>query len=307
MFGRNLTSILDLSPEELARILDVSLGMKRDGAGPLLAGKTLALVFEKPSLRTRVSFEMAMRRLGGSAIALPAHEIQMGDREPVKDVARVLSRMVHGIAARTYKHETVLELAEYASVPIVNALSEDEHPCQALADLLTLRERHGDLRGLCWTYVGDGNNVARSLAYASVMAGMHLTIAAPPGFELPAETITQASELAGGGTVTQTTDAHAAVKQAAAIYTDVWASMGFEHELEGRKEHFQPYQLTTELLASAPADAVVMHDLPAHRGEEITDEAMESDRSIVFDQAENRMHAQQGLLALLLSETPPDA
>jgi len=307
VLGRDLTSILDLSPDELARVLDVSLGMKRDGSGPLLAGKTLALVFEKPSLRTRVSFEMAMQRLGGSAIALPAHEIQMGDREPVKDVARVLSRMVHGIAARTFTHETVLELVEYASIPVVNALSEDEHPCQALADLLTLREKFGRLDGVCWSYLGEGNNVARSLAYASVMTGMHLTIAAPPGFELPAETIERAGALPGGGSVTQTTDAHAAVKHAGAVYTDVWASMGHEHELESRKEHFAPYQLNQELLASAPADALVMHDLPAHRGEEISDEAIESEHSIVFDQAENRMHAQQGLLALLLSETPPDA
>ena len=307
MLGRDLTSILDLSPEELARVLDVSLGMKRDGAGPLLAGKTLALVFEKPSLRTRVSFEMAMQRLGGNSISLPAHEIQMGDREPVKDVARVLSTMVHGIAARTYQHETIMELTRYASIPIVNALSEDEHPCQALADLLTLRERFGQLRGICWTYVGDGNNVARSLAYASVMTGMNLTVASPPGFELPDETMERASTLPGGGSVTQMTDPHSAVKHAAAVYTDVWASMGFEHELEERKEHFQSYQLNTELLASAPSDAFVMHDLPAHRGEEITDEAIESERSIVFHQAENRMHAQQGLLALLLSETPPDA
>ena len=306
MLGRDLTSILDLSPGELSRVLDLSLGMKRDGAGPVLAGKTLALVFEKPSLRTRVSFEMAMRRLGGSAIALPPHEIQMGDREPVKDVARVLSRMVHGIAARTYAHETVLELAEYASVPVVNALTEAEHPCQALADLLTLRERFGDLRGLCWTYVGDGNNIARSLAYASVMAGLQLTIATPPEFALPEEDLARAAALAGGGSVRQTTDAAAAVRNAAVVYTDVWASMGFEHELEERKEHFQPYQLNAELMAAAPSDALVMHDLPAHRGEEITDEVIESGRSIVFDQAENRMHAQQALLALLLAESPPD-
>ena len=306
MLGRDLTSILDLSPGELSRVLDLSLGMKRDGAGPVLAGKTLALVFEKPSLRTRVSFEMAMRRLGGSAIALPPHEIQMGDREPVKDVARVLSRMVHGIAARTYAHETVLELAEYASVPVVNALTEGEHPCQALADLLTLRERFGDLRGLCWTYVGDGNNIARSLAYASVMAGLQLTIATPPEFALPEEDLARAAALAGGGSVRQTTDAAAAVRNAAVVYTDVWASMGFEHELEDRKEHFQPYQLNAELMAAAPSDALVMHDLPAHRGEEITDEVIESGRSIVFDQAENRMHAQQALLALLLAESPPD-
>lgn len=307
MLGRDLTSILDLSTEELTRVLDVSLGMKRDGAGPMLAGKTLALVFEKPSLRTRVSFEMAMRRLGGNAIALPPHEIQMGEREPVKDVARILSRMTHGIAARTYAHETILELVEYASIPVVNALSEAEHPCQALADLLTVRERFGDLRGVCWTYIGDGNNVARSLAFASVKAGLHLTIATPPDFALPEDDLVTASNLEGGGTVVQTTDAHEAVRNAAVVYTDVWASMGFEHELEDRKEHFQPYQLNSELMASAPADALVMHDLPAHRGEEISDEAIESDRSIVFDQAENRMHAQQGLLALILAETPPDA
>jgi len=303
--GRDLTSILDLSSEELAHVLDVSLGMKRDGAGPMLAGKTLALVFEKPSLRTRVSFEMAMQRLGGNAITLPAHEIQMGDREPVKDVARVLSRMVHGIAARTYAHETVLELVEYATVPVINALSEAEHPCQALADLLTLRERFGDLRGVRWTYVGDGNNIARSLAYASVMAGLHLTIATPPDFGLPAEDLVRANALAGGGTVVQTTDAHAAVRDAAVVYTDVWASMGFEHELEDRKEHFQSYQLNAELLASAPPGTLVMHDLPAHRGEEISNDVIESERSIVFDQAENRMHAQQALLALLLADGPP--
>ena len=305
--GRDLTSILDLSCEELAHVLDVSLGMKRDGVGPILAGKTLALVFEKPSLRTRVSFEMAMQRLGGSAITLPAHEIQMGDREPVKDVARVLSRMVHGIAARTFKHETVLELVEYSSVPVVNALSEAEHPCQALADLLTLRERFGDLRGVRWTYVGEGNNVARSLAYASVKAGLHLTIASPPDFALPDEDLARATALDGGGSVVQTTDVHAAVRDAAVVYTDVWASMGFEAELESRKEHFQPYQLNAELMASAPAGALVMHDLPAHRGEEISDEVIESDRSIVFDQAENRMHAQQALLGLLLAEARPDA
>ncbi|MDA0353733.1 MAG: ornithine carbamoyltransferase [Chloroflexi bacterium] len=303
--GRDLTSILDLSSEELAHVLDVSLGMKRDGAGPMLAGKTLALVFEKPSLRTRVSFEMAMQRLGGNAITLPAHEIQMGDREPVKDVARVLSRMVHGIAARTYAHETVLELVEYATVPVINALSEAEHPCQALADLLTLRERFGDLRGVRWTYVGDGNNIARSLAYASVMAGLHLTIATPPDFGLSTEDLARANALAGGGTVAQTTDAHAAVRDAAVVYTDVWASMGFEHELEDRKEHFQSYQLNAELLASAPPGTLVMHDLPAHRGEEISNDVIESERSIVFDQAENRMHAQQALLALLLADGPP--
>lgn len=303
MQGRDFTSIIDVSSEELAHVLDVSLRMKDDGVRSSLSGKTLAMVFEKPSLRTRVSFEMAMKRLGGSAITLLSHEIRMGEREPVKDVARILSRMVNGIAVRTYGHETVVELAEHASVPVINALSESEHPCQALADLLTLRERFGDLRGLAWTYVGDGNNVARSLAYASVMSGMRLTIVTPPNFALPAEDIMRAAELAGDGSVTQTTDAHAAVRDAAAVYTDVWASMGFEAELENRKQYFQPYQLNADLLSSAPKDALVMHDLPAHRGEEITDEVIESTRSIVFDQAENRLHVQQALLALLLQET----
>ncbi len=298
--GRDFTSILDISCDEMDRLLDLALGMKRDGPSQVLRGQTLAMIFEKPSLRTRTSFEMAMYRLGGNALYLSAHEVRMGEREPVKDVARVLSRMVQAIAARTYDHATVLELAEYASVPVVNALSDDEHPCQALADLLTLRERFGNLNGVRYTYLGDGNNIARSLAYASVMAGMHLTVASPEGYELPAETLARAAALPGGGTVTQTHDPHEAVREAAAVYTDVWASMGQEAEASQRAEHFAGFQLNAEIMASAPADALVMHDLPAHRGEEITDEVLESPRSVVFDQAENRMHAQQAVLATIL-------
>ncbi len=304
MLGRDFVSILDLSPEQLERMLELALGMKRDGPGPVLRGQTLAMVFEKPSLRTRVSFEMAMRRLGGDALYLSAHEVRMGDREPVKDVARVLTRMVQAIAARTYAHQTVLDLAAYADVPVVNALTDEEHPCQALADLLTLRERFGSLHGVRLVYVGEGNNVARSLAYGSVMTGVDFVCASPVGYELPGETLERARALPGGGSVTQLTDPHEAVRDAAVVYTDVWASMGFEHELESRKEHFRPYQLNAELLASAPADALVMHDLPAHRGEEITDEVIESERSVVFDQAENRMHAQQAVLAVLLGGSP---
>ena len=302
MRGRDLTSILDLSPDELSRILDVALGIKRDGSGPLLRGQTLAMVFEKPSLRTRVSFEVAMQRLGGLAIYLGAQEVRMGEREPVRDVARVLGRMAHGIAARTFAHETVLELARWADVPVVNALSEEEHPCQALADLLTLRERCGDLRGLRLAYVGEGNNGARSLAAASVLAGMEFVCASPEGYDLTPDTLAAVRELPGGGSAASSHDPHAAVRGAAAVYTDVWASMGEEEQLAGRLEAFRPFQLNAELLASAPPDALVMHDLPAHRGEEITDHAIESARSVVFDQAENRLHAQQAVLALLMGD-----
>lgn len=304
MIGRDFTSVLDISGAELEEILDVSLGMKRDGAGPLLAGQTLALIFEKPSLRTRASFEQAMNRLGGQVLHFSAFEVQMGDREPVRDIARVLSTMTQAIGVRTFKHETLMEMAEYASVPVINALTEEEHPCQALADLLTLREHYGQLSGLLLTYVGEGNNVARSLAYASVLAGIDFTCASPEGFGLPSETLEIANALEGSGSVTQTDDPEAAVEGAAAVYTDVWASMGHEEELESRVEVFKPYQLNAELLAHAPADAIVMHDLPAHRGEEITDDVIESDRSVVFQQAENRMHAQQALLALLLGGSP---
>ena len=304
MIGRDFTSVLDISGAELEEILDVSLGMKRDGAGPLLAGQTLALIFEKPSLRTRASFEQAINRLGGQVLHFSAFEVQMGDREPVRDIARVLSTMTQAIGVRTFKHETLTEMAEYASVPVINALTEEEHPCQALADLLTLREHYGQLTGLLLTYVGEGNNVARSLAYASVLAGIDFTCASPGGFGLPSETLEIANALEGSGSVTQTEDPEAAVEGAAAVYTDVWASMGHEQELESRVEVFKPYQLNAELLAHAPADAIVMHDLPAHRGEEITDDVIESDRSVVFQQAENRMHAQQALLALLLGGSP---
>ena len=300
MLGRDFTSILDLSADELSMLLELALGMKRDGCSPVLAGQTLAMVFEKPSLRTRTSFDMAMHRLGGRALYLSPREVQMGEREPVKDVARVLARMVQGIAARTYLHSTVTELAAYSDVPVVNALSDDEHPCQALADLLTLRERFGALRGLRLAYIGDGNNVARSLAYASVLTGVELVIATPEGYELPDTTIEIARALAGGGGVTQVRDPYEAVRNATAVYADVWASMGQEAEAAQRAEDFVGYQIDTALLSAAPPDALVMHDLPAHRGEEISDEAIESPNSMVFEQAENRMHAQQAVLASIL-------
>lgn len=301
MQSPDLTSILDLTPEDIERILDTALAMKRDGAAPVLQGRTLALIFEKPSLRTRVSFEIAMTNLGGRATHLEAHQVQMGDREPTADVARVLSRMVHGIAARTFEHQTVLDLARWADIPVINALSDVEHPCQALADLLTLREHLGGLRGVRLAYVGDGNNVARSLAYASVMSGVDFVCASPGGFELTAGDIERARALPGGGSVTLTSVPTEAVAGASAVYTDVWTSMGQEHEADDRREHFAGFQVNAELLARAPG-ALVMHDLPAHRGEEITAEALESERSVVFDQAENRVFAQQAVLSMLLAE-----
>jgi ornithine carbamoyltransferase len=297
---RHFRSILDLSPEQLSNLLETSLAIKRDGCGPILSGQSVALVFEKPSLRTRLSFEVAMERLGGRAIYLGQQEIGVGEREPVRDVARVLSRMVQGIAARTYAHETVLEFAQWSEVPVMNALSDHEHPCQALADLLTLRERFSAVRGLKLAYIGEGNNVARSLAYACVLAGMEFRCASPRGYGLKDADLERANTLEGGGNVVQLEDPFEAVNDVAAVYTDVWASMGEEHKLADRNEAFQKFRLNDELLAAAPPDAFVMHDLPAHRGEEITDEAMESMRSVVFDQAENRMHTQQAILAELL-------
>jgi ornithine carbamoyltransferase len=294
--------MLDLTAEELTRVLDAALAIKRDGSGPVLAGQTLALLFEKPSLRTRVSFDVAMSRLGGRAVYLGAHEVRMGDREPTRDVARVLSRMVDGIAARTFADATVHELARWATVPVINALSDGEHPCQALADLLTLREHLGSLAGRKLAYLGEGNNVAVSLAYACALADMHFTCGSPEEFALPAEVITQARALSSRAEIRQTSDPRETVREADAVYTDVWASMGDEHLLPGRLEAFAPYRLDSELLAAAPAAALVMHDLPAHRGEEITDEVIESSRSVVFHQAENRVHAQQAILLMLLGQ-----
>ena len=300
MTPRHLSSILDLSPGELGDLLDAALAIKRDGCGPVLAGQSLALVFEKPSLRTRVSFEVAMQRLGGRAIYLGPQEIGPGEREPVRDIARVLGRMVHGIAARTYAHDTVLEFSEWAGVPVINALSDHEHPCQALADLLTLRERFSTLRGLRIAYLGEGNNVARALAHASVLAGMELRCASPEGYALSEADVEFAHAAAGSGRVERFTDPAEAVRDVAAVYTDVWASMGDEDKLASRLEAFEPFRLDEALLEAAPPDALVMHDMPAHRGEEISEGAMESPRSVILDQAENRLHAQQALLAWLL-------
>jgi ornithine carbamoyltransferase len=302
--GRDLISIADLSPQEVRRVIDTALRLKNGASPTLLRGKSLALLFEKPSLRTRVSFEVAMWQLGGYALYLSPAEVGLGQREPVADVARVLSRQVDAVAARTFKHESVQELARWADVPVINALSDGEHPCQALADLLTIHEKKGSCEGKTLAYVGDGNNIARSLALGSAMVGMAFRIASPPGYSLPQAVADEASRRAAvsGVEVACLQSPEEAVRGADIVYTDVWTSMGGEEEAEERARAFAGYQVTPELVALAAPDAIVMHDLPAHRDEEIAAEVIEGPQSVVFDQAENRLHAQKALLALVLAD-----
>ena len=285
-------------------MLEAATALKGGGRRDLLAGKTLALVFEKPSLRTRVSFDVGMRELGGDCIYISPAEVGLGTREPVEDVARVLCRYVDCIAARTFAHETVEELARWAEVPVINALSDGEHPCQALADVLTIKEKRGRLEGVSLAFVGDGNNTARSLCLAAAMSGMEFRFASPEGYDLPETTVVQARELAGGsgGEVVCLRDPEEAVRGALVVYTDVWASMGQEEESAARKEAFRGYQVDARLMSLAAPEAIFMHDLPAHRGEEVATEVIEGTQSVVFDQAENRMHAQKAVLALILGQ-----
>lgn len=302
MHGRHLLSIADLSAREVQRIVDAALQMKNGRSPSILTGKTLALLFEKPSLRTRVSFDVAMQQLGGHALYLSPAEVGLGRREPVADVARVLSRYVDAIVARTFRHETVEELARWADVPVINALSDGEHPCQALADLLTIYEKKGRWRGLVLSFVGDGNNVARSLMLGSALVGMDFRIAAPQSYRISTALVDKAESLAAasGAAIACVESPQEAVRGADVVYTDVWTSMGQEEEQLERRQSFGGYQVNAELLALASADAIVMHDLPAHRGEEIADEVIEGPQSVVFDQAENRLHAQKAVLALVL-------
>jgi ornithine carbamoyltransferase len=293
----------DLSASELVDLLDHALELKRDlarGYAPtLLPGKVAALVFQKPSLRTRVSFEVAMLQLGGHAVYLSPAEIQLGQREGVADASRVLSRYVSAIVARVFLHSDVLELAEYSSVPVINALSDREHPCQILADLMTLRERHGSLRGLKLAYVGDGNNVANSLAIAAGKLGIELRFGCPDGYE-PDPMVLEDAAQAGDGSVELFRDPLQAVSGAEAVYTDAWYSMGQEGEADLRAPVFRRFQVNRELLAHAEPGAFVMHCLPAHRNQEISDDVLDGPNSIVYDQAENRLHAQKALLVRLL-------
>jgi ornithine carbamoyltransferase len=304
MQGRDLLSIGDLSRDELEAVLSLALRLKRnpEGSAGALQGQTLALLFEKPSLRTRVSFDVAMQQLGGHAIYLNQAEVGLGQREPVADVARVLSRYVQGIAARTYEQQTLTALAEHASAPVINALSDEEHPCQALADLLTILEQRGTLRDVRIAFIGDGNNVAASLAQGAVMAGAHFAIASPAGYRLSeaVQIEVEGYGQASGGSFRQIESPQEAVRQADVVYTDVWTSMGQEDAYERRLQAFAGYRVTAELMSQARPDAIFMHDLPAHRGEEITDDVIEGPQSVVFDQAENRLHAQRAVLLMLL-------
>ena len=268
-----------------------------------LAGRSFAMIFEKPSLRTRVTFEVGIAGMGGTPVYLDHADTHLGDRESVPDVARCLSRWVHGIVARVFSQEALEVLAEYASVPVINALSDVYHPCQSLCDFFTLEEKFGSARGLKFAYVGDGNNVCHSLMIAGARVGAHLRIATPAGYE-PDPAIVASARLdatATEGTIELFRAPEEAVAGAQAVYTDVWASMGQESEAEARAAIFAPYQVNTKLMSQAASDAVFLHCLPAHRGSEVTDEVMESPRSIVFDEAENRLHVQKAILLMLLS------
>lgn len=300
---KDLLSISDLDRKEAEGLIEQALRMKQEGTPPVLTGKTLALLFEKPSLRTKVSFQMAMHQLGGHSIYMSPEEVGLGKREPVADVARVLSRYVDGITARTFAHDTLRVLAEYSPVPVINALSDLEHPCQSLADLLTIREKKGRLSGLTLAYVGDGNNVANSLLLAACLVGIHFSIATPQGYQLDGEMLDRgrAFASASGSRVRTTTDPYEAVKGADVVYTDVWTSMGQEKEAEKRRKAFSGFQVDGMMLDAAGKDVLFMHPLPAHPGEEISPGLVDDPRSVVFDEAENRLHAQKALLATLLA------
>ncbi len=305
---RDFLAIADYTPEALQQMLDLARDLKREwkasGNAPILKGKTLAMIFQKPSLRTRVSFDMAMRHLGGDALYLSPQEIGLGKRESIADVARVISGYVDAVMARVFDHEHVVELARWASVPVINGLSDYNHPCQAMADALTIIEEFGTMQGINVTYVGDGNNVALSLMHICAKLGANFTIACPEGYDLPEEAVAQAREFAAasGAALAFLRDPHQAVREADVIYTDTWVSMGQEEEARRRERVFPPYQVNAQLVSEAREHVIVMHCLPAHRGQEITDEVADGPHSRLFPQAHNRLHAQKAVLVELLSE-----
>ena len=306
MKGKDLISIHDLSREEVEQVLDTShiLKMKHNLGETYhpLKGKTLGMIFQKSSTRTRVSFEVGMWQLGGYALFLSANDLQLNRGETIADTARNLSRYLDGIMIRTFSHQDVIELAEHSSVPVINGLTDLLHPCQVLADLFSIMEKKKKLDGLKLAYIGDGNNMAHSLMFGGAKTGMHVVICSPSGFE-PDPEITRLSRLdaaKSGATITIKDDPMEAVQNADVIYTDVWTSMGMEEEHKQRLESFKRYQVNSALLEKAQEDVLVMHCLPAHRGEEITDDVIDGPRSIVFDQAENRLHVQKAIMALVM-------
>ncbi|MFH0904725.1 MAG: ornithine carbamoyltransferase [Methanobacteriota archaeon] len=298
----HLLSFTDLSYDDIISLLDTASDMKgkrtRGKASNSLKNKTLAMLFEKSSTRTRISFEVAMTELGGHAIYLNYKDLQLGRGESIADTARVMSRYVHAIMGRVYKHETLTELAKYATVPIINGLSDLEHPCQLLADLLTIREYKGKFKGLNFSWIGDGNNVCNSAILACALTGMKITVACPEGYEPNYDIVLKAKEL--GAVVNVIRDPMKAAKKADILSTDVWVSMGDEEEYDQRLHDFKPYQINSKLLEQARHDVMVLHCLPAHRGEEITADVVDGPNSAVFDQAENRLHVQKALLLKLL-------
>jgi ornithine carbamoyltransferase len=295
----------DLSGDELRSLLRLAADVKASPRdyGNVLTGRYASMLFEKPSLRTRVTFELAMKQLGGDAVFQDHRGEKIGEREPARDMARNLDRWFDVIIARTYAHDTIETLAEWSSAPVVNALTGRFHPCQAMADYLTLQERFGDLRGRKVVYVGDGNNVCHSLMLSGALLGAHVVVTGPEGYEPEQEIVEEAREIAemNGASLTLTPDYREGVKGAVGVYTDVWTSMGWEQETQERRIAFADYQVDDEMMDLAGAEAVFMHCLPALRGEEVTDAVIESDRSVVFDQAENRLHAQKALLLMLLA------
>ena len=304
MKTKDLVSVADLSRDDVKGILERALELKQRGQAPVLAGRTLALIFEKPSLRTRVSFDVAMEQLGGHTIYLSRDEVGLGIREPISDVAPVLSRYVDVIVARVLAHKTVELLAQYAAVPVINGLSDREHPCQAISDLLTIYEKKGKLEGLSLAFVGDGNNVANSLILAATMMGMHFAMACPDGYWIEDEVLNLAVSFARENMTELflTQDPEAAVRDADVVYTDVWTSMGQEAEVEKRRRDFARYQVDARLLSLAKSDAILMHPMPVHHGEELAEGLIDCPQSVLIDQAENRLHAQKGILAEILGE-----
>jgi ornithine carbamoyltransferase len=303
---KDFISIQDFTPAELQSMLDLAIHLKKErnsgGNTPILKGKVLGMVFQKPSLRTRVSFDMAMRHLGGDALYLSPNEIGLGQRESIADVARVLAGYVEIIMARVFSHTHIVELAKWSDIPVINGLSDYDHPCQGMADALTIVEKFGAMKGLNVTFIGDGNNVAVSLMHIVTKLGGSFTHSGPQGYDILPEAVELGEKIAAenGGKVKFTRDPHAAVKDAHVIYTDTWTSMGQEAETKEREKVFPPYQLNAALVSEADKDVIVMHCLPAHRGQEITDEVADGTHSALFPQAHNRMHAQKAVLARIL-------